>query len=157
MEVVCSVCQSPLLAGESITECPECGLTFHAECWQENMGCSAYGCRQVGILDPEAQAHVVQEVDPEAQAAEAAILAAHEQPRTPWEFLLLALSLLSLAIGAPTFGIPSLIVGIKAIHYLHNRPDCHKWAIVICVILSGIGFFAGAPAGWFWWYRIHLS
>lgn len=161
MEVVCSVCQCPLLSGETIIECPECGLTFHEECWTENKGCSAYGCKQVGILDPEVQAMAHAATQAPSDAAVEQALADHAQAQaeahTPWEYLLLALSLLSLAIAAPTFGIPSLAVGILAIRYLRKRNDCKRWAIVLCVVLSGIGFMGGAWSGWVWWYQINLN
>jgi|WetSurMetagenome_2_1015567.scaffolds.fasta_scaffold62990_2 hypothetical protein len=42
---VCSICQTAIVAGEPVLECPDCGLPFHQECWTENRGCSAYGCR----------------------------------------------------------------------------------------------------------------
>jgi hypothetical protein len=41
---LCSICQSDIIAGEQICYCPDCGLPFHHECWEENGGCSAYGC-----------------------------------------------------------------------------------------------------------------
>jgi hypothetical protein len=41
---MCSICQSTLIAGERILYCPECSLPFHVECWDENGGCSSYGC-----------------------------------------------------------------------------------------------------------------
>ena len=25
--------------------CPECGIPHHAECWEENGGCTTFGCR----------------------------------------------------------------------------------------------------------------
>jgi predicted RNA-binding Zn-ribbon protein involved in translation (DUF1610 family) len=40
----CSVCQSVIIAGERVVSCPDCGLPFHEECWEENGGCSQYGC-----------------------------------------------------------------------------------------------------------------
>ncbi len=40
----CSICQTVIVAGEHILYCPDCGLPFHHECWQENGGCSQYGC-----------------------------------------------------------------------------------------------------------------
>src|SRR5882724_11294773 len=43
-DVRCSICQCSFESGESRTSCPTCHLPFHAECWQENRGCSAYGC-----------------------------------------------------------------------------------------------------------------
>lgn len=49
-QALCSICQSFITDGEEIVTCPECDLPFHAECWQENMGCAAYGCPQVNVL-----------------------------------------------------------------------------------------------------------
>jgi hypothetical protein len=40
----CSICQTAIVAGEKVMQCPDCGLPFHDECWKENRGCSAYGC-----------------------------------------------------------------------------------------------------------------
>ncbi len=41
----CSICQSSILGGEQVLNCPSCSLVFHADCWSENRGCSAYGCK----------------------------------------------------------------------------------------------------------------
>ena len=42
---LCSICQTAVIAGEQVVSCPHCALPFHAECWNENQGCSAYGCK----------------------------------------------------------------------------------------------------------------
>jgi hypothetical protein len=42
---VCSICQTAVIAGEQVLRCPTCELPFHGECWTENGGCSAYGCK----------------------------------------------------------------------------------------------------------------
>ncbi|HLX62913.1 MAG TPA: RING finger protein [Planctomycetota bacterium] len=42
---LCSICQTAVITGEHIVFCPFCQLPFHAECWDENRGCSAYGCQ----------------------------------------------------------------------------------------------------------------
>jgi predicted RNA-binding Zn-ribbon protein involved in translation (DUF1610 family) len=42
---LCSICQTALISGERAVACPCCALPFHAECWDENGGCSAYGCQ----------------------------------------------------------------------------------------------------------------
>ena len=42
---LCSICQTNIIAGERIVYCPHCSLPFHVECWEENKGCSAYGCK----------------------------------------------------------------------------------------------------------------
>ncbi|MFC1479698.1 RING finger protein [Planctomycetota bacterium] len=41
----CSTCMSVFIAGEDTVRCPYCDLVFHADCWEENQGCSAYGCK----------------------------------------------------------------------------------------------------------------
>lgn len=41
----CSICLSVIISGEDVIQCPYCQLPFHAECWEENKGCSAYGCQ----------------------------------------------------------------------------------------------------------------
>jgi len=50
IQPMCSVCQCPIEDDESVRKCPDCHLPFHEECWQENLGCSAYGCPQVNAL-----------------------------------------------------------------------------------------------------------
>lgn len=42
---LCSICQTPIMAGERIVDCLHCALPFHTDCWKENRGCSAYGCK----------------------------------------------------------------------------------------------------------------
>lgn len=42
---LCSICQTTIIAGEETVLCPYCNLPFHGECWDENRGCSAYGCQ----------------------------------------------------------------------------------------------------------------
>jgi predicted RNA-binding Zn-ribbon protein involved in translation (DUF1610 family) len=41
---ICSICQTAVVTGELILVCPSCDLPFHQECWNENGGCSQYGC-----------------------------------------------------------------------------------------------------------------
>src|SRR5215218_4995660 len=48
----CSICQWQTNTEDQTTHCPACGLMFHTVCWQENCGCSAYGCAQVNVLAP---------------------------------------------------------------------------------------------------------
>ena len=44
---LCAICQTPMQEGEQLTACPQCGVSYHAECWEENGGCAIYGCAQV--------------------------------------------------------------------------------------------------------------
>ncbi len=47
--IICPICQFPLEEGDR-QECSECRLLYHKDCWQENFGCAAYGCRMVNCL-----------------------------------------------------------------------------------------------------------
>ncbi len=40
----CPYCQCEIDAGERSIVCPTCGIPHHEECWQENGGCTTYGC-----------------------------------------------------------------------------------------------------------------
>jgi predicted RNA-binding Zn-ribbon protein involved in translation (DUF1610 family) len=55
----CAVCQTDIVVGEEVVECPSCSLPYHAECWRENHGCAQYGCPSAPETikpDPSAQA-----------------------------------------------------------------------------------------------------
>jgi hypothetical protein len=123
----CGVCQSGIEPGESTTTCPDCGLTFHRDCWRENFGCSAYGCSQVNILLPPvateaAEAHnaadslAVSHDDEQLALAEAKAV-----KKIPTEFALLGASVLGLLIGAFTFGVPALASLVGALVYMKKR------------------------------------
>ncbi len=40
----CPYCQSKLKAGADFIVCSNCGTPHHKECWEENGGCTTYGC-----------------------------------------------------------------------------------------------------------------
>lgn len=58
----CSYCGADVLADESKTVCEACGLIFHAECWKENMGCTAYGCRMQNCLKAGPDLRIAEEM-----------------------------------------------------------------------------------------------
>ena len=41
--MICPYCQTGVKESEAKL-CPVCGMPHHAECWQENGGCTVYGC-----------------------------------------------------------------------------------------------------------------
>ena len=43
----CAICLSNLTPGEANVECPACRAPYHSDCWSDNGGCGAYGCRLV--------------------------------------------------------------------------------------------------------------
>jgi hypothetical protein len=130
----CGVCQSQIEPGESSTRCPSCGLTFHIDCWTENLGCSAYGCSQVNVLaPPTAEAGELDETPTDAAvplevieagangSASASANGAQDpalQPKIPPGHALLAASVASVLFGALTFGMPALAVLIACFIYV---------------------------------------
>lgn len=142
----CGVCHSPILVGEAQTACPSCNLKFHVECWQENYGCSAYGCLQVNALAPPP--------DPSAEAEPAIDDATMDiaAPRTPWEYLLLGLSALGALASAFSFGVVSLIMMIWSVVYLSRSrgdPDRKAGPVYGAIALSLIGVVGGPVVSYF--------
>jgi len=42
----CPFCQFPLKADSEAVECPSCKVPHHRECWEQNGGCTIFGCRE---------------------------------------------------------------------------------------------------------------
>jgi uncharacterized Zn finger protein (UPF0148 family) len=41
---LCPYCRFPLKYHETMVVCPACKVAHHADCWNENRGCTTYGC-----------------------------------------------------------------------------------------------------------------
>ncbi|MEO8211513.1 MAG: RING finger protein [bacterium] len=41
---ICPYCQSKIKKGADLVVCSHCGTPHHKECWDENSGCTTYGC-----------------------------------------------------------------------------------------------------------------
>lgn len=55
----CPYCQSPIKQSADIIICKDCGTPHHKECWDENKGCTTFGCRE----NPDVKKHSGQVVD----------------------------------------------------------------------------------------------
>ena len=156
-EALCGACQSPISLLEETYKCPECGVRFHAECWVENRGCSSYGCKQVGILDPhrdqpkaapvpEPAAETLLESAPEPHAA------AEATAPIEWDYLFLPVSLLAALLGVLSFGVPPLIVAGSIMFYrLGGRRIGHRRLLAVSLLLSLLAAVAGIGVSWYWW------
>jgi hypothetical protein len=133
---ICGVCQCPLEAAEGREVCPACALPFHADCWEQNYGCSAYGCSQVNALQPVRNAAVP------AAARPGALTAASPEP-FPWDFLLLGISVLALLASVFSFGVPSAVLALVALGSLFRK---RKKAVAV-LLLSLLVCLAGAIGG----------
>lgn len=40
----CPYCQFPIKQDSEVLQCPGCKVPHHRECWEENEGCTTFGC-----------------------------------------------------------------------------------------------------------------
>jgi len=155
----CSICQTAIRADEDQTACPSCHLTFHRQCWEENLGCGAYGCDQVNILAPQ------KETVPAATETEAAVPlsalsydpALNPPPAAfPWEPVLLALSFVAMALGALAYGLPSAIIQLWALAFLLIKKPRRKGMVIAALFVGLVGVLAGFVTSMFWWRQIRV-
>jgi hypothetical protein len=152
----CGVCQSSIAAHEESTTCPSCGLSFHAECWHENYGCSAYGCSQVNVLAP---AQVLDYSEPPADEVAAAETLDGAGPHgrsghVPWEFVLLAASVFAALLGAITFGVPSLMViaGSLALFARNGAGAARNKIVLLSAGLGVLGLVSGVAVSYLFYF-----
>ena len=43
---ICPFCKTEIKAGEAVKICPACGIPHHEGCWEENKGCTTFGCAE---------------------------------------------------------------------------------------------------------------
>jgi hypothetical protein len=156
---LCSICQSPLHPTEARHSCPDCGLTFHADCWTENRGCSAYGCPQVNALVAETGE---EEADEETiESAEGSTLSGlapdvASEP-IPWHLLLLAACGFSLLISMISFGVPSLLAAIATTVYILRTRSNHPAVAAFSLLLCAVGVLLGILVSAYFWYDVPFS
>lgn len=162
---ICAICQGPILQGDASRQCTSCSQIYHAECWNENRGCAAYGCPEVGSLDPAPAAEPVgapvtapaaapppaPELPIAAKTAEAPAHDYHGPPAFPWDFALLGGSVLGTIIGAFTFGIPALFVGIASAVYAVRQRDGRYGLATLCAVICLLGVACGIITSSFIW------
>jgi DNA-directed RNA polymerase subunit RPC12/RpoP len=158
---LCSICQTPIEPGEERTACPSCHLTFHAQCWQENLGCSAYGCDQVNILAPHEPIAAPDATDDMAQPpamADAAYdaLPVIEPVPFPWESILLALSFVAMGLGALAFGIPSAVVLVSGVVLMLIGKGRRRGMMIGALAVALVGGLAGYVTSKFWWQGVRV-
>ncbi len=146
---LCSICLSNVTTADEQHVCESCGAVYHDECWVENCGCAAYGCKQVNVLaedrDVTGTAAPVMEDD----------LAIEEDLKTPssvpWDAALVGASVVGSLLGLLLFGTLALIVAVASGAYLLRRRTA--W-VAAAVVISLIGFIAGVMVSGLWWLKI---
>lgn len=43
---ICPFCKTEIKEGDSVKVCPACGIPHHESCWEENHGCTTFGCSE---------------------------------------------------------------------------------------------------------------
>ena len=51
---ICPYCKTEIKEGEAVKVCPACGIAHHESCWEENHGCTTFGCSQQNSVQPQA-------------------------------------------------------------------------------------------------------
>ena len=150
----CGACQSPIDPTEQTTTCPSCSLTFHADCWAENYGCSAYGCAQVNVLLPKTEIAEAAPTDDSLPKSQIATEAANET-KLPKEYALLGGSVMGLLLGAFTFGVPALISLVAVLTYLKRRRGRRGIPRVVfaAAALAAVGVVVGLFVSYIWWLK----
>lgn len=157
VEEICCICQCPIELHDEMTVCDACGLPFHQECWGENLGCAAYGCRNVDALKQGAdisidgQALPLEEFDPLPYQVPAAQPVGSASEEMPWEFLFLAASVLAALVSIITCGFPSLMVAASACVYAAKMREPNFLILAAVWGVSGIAFLVGAVLSYFLW------
>jgi hypothetical protein len=154
----CGACQSEIAGGESVTTCPACGLTFHADCWTENLGCAAYGCSQVNALAPtkaepaEIRADETADADDDDPAPPVESIDDDDAPKATAAYALLAASVVGVVAGALTFGVPALLaLAADVVYLLRRKNDRAPRVVLAAALLALLGAAAGVVISYVWW------
>lgn len=43
---ICPFCKTEIQEGDAVKVCPACGIPHHESCWEENHGCTTFGCSE---------------------------------------------------------------------------------------------------------------
>lgn len=43
---ICPFCKTEIKEGDNVKVCPACGIPHHEGCWEENKGCTTFGCSE---------------------------------------------------------------------------------------------------------------
>jgi len=145
----CSICLSNVEGSDVRHTCESCGAVYHEECWAENCGCAAYGCKQVNVLaEDHAETGTAEPMTDEDFALDDEI----EKPSVvPWDAALVGAAVVGSLLGLLAFGALALITTVVSAAYLLRRQTA--W-VFVALVLSLIGFASGVLVSGLWWLKI---
>ncbi len=156
---ICGVCQCPIEDDEldERMTCDRCELPFHQECWEENLGCSAYGCENVNVLKVGADITI----DADAASSTAPRRGPPTAPRirppdnsqeVPWEYVCMGAAAILAPFSLVTFGLPSLLAGAcTAVVFINQGPRANVTALLVALLLSATGLVIGGVNSMLYW------
>jgi len=122
----CPYCRMPITEDDAIAECAACHTPHHQECWEENKGCTVFGCPEA----PEEEEKI--SVAPALTAARSTSgHAAAAQPppvqkkNAPGATSSLVWGILGFFICGPIFGIVAISNANKAKKLVQQQPDVY--------------------------------
>jgi TM2 domain-containing membrane protein YozV len=148
--VVCPYCRMPFdESGPPTIFCTACGVPHHEDCYQENGGCTVFGCARAPADDPKLQ---VSYSDLNAAAATAQVVSVPAQPQVRTTVTQLPSRYggpLGLSQPAPAERAPvaaALPAYAQPAHLARRQPKSRTTYIVLGVFLGAFGahnFYAG--------------
>lgn len=150
-DATCAICQCPLSLDEERTACVACGLPHHTDCWEQNLGCSAYGCSQVNALkvgpDIEIGSGVLNNPTQRLAQPQMSVDSALSETTSPWEFAILLVSVVCFLAGVVTYGVPCFLAGAVIVAFVFARDGQVNWialvpAGLICIVGVVIGIIS---------------
>ena len=164
VEEVCSICQTVIEEDDEVTICDACGLPFHEECWQENLGCSAYGCWNVNALKTGPDIKIENPLQaPRLEGTPDPMFKHRPRPTQPEpkkqpevqarEYLIMAACALAAVLSMLSYGLPSLMMIAMTIPVVRERSSHLPLTLpVTCFILSGLGVIFGLILSKLFWF-----
>ena len=150
----CAICQTSIEPSEETLPCPACGLVYHAECWQENYGCAAYGCTQVNALAPKIDIPAATTASESASASASDADDDAPAERLPWDFALLGAAALAMVASALSFGLPSLLAASGVAWRMRRTRGYRKPILVAAAVLCAVGIVGGIAVSRFWFTQV---
>lgn len=157
-QLVCSFCMCAIEDGDVKTVCEACDLPFHTDCWEFNLGCSAYGCKGHNILkkgpDVRIDPRTLRQPSPGGEEP-LWVLPAEPAQRGgafPKEYMYLLASVACFFLGLLFCGFPSLLcLPTGALCFLGPRRPRHYAALILGAVVCIAGLIAGVISSISFW------
>ncbi|PYV51382.1 MAG: hypothetical protein DMG92_04660 [Acidobacteria bacterium] len=151
---VCPYCRSPISTEEPVTTCEGCGTPHHTDCYDENGGCTIFGCSRAPAEEPKLTVSTPELVSVPHAATAAAVQPALAPPPSPGgssETSLEELRRISSQVVPSMFSLfesetPSVPVASEPEPVPEGQPKNRTTFIVLGALLGALGahnFYAG--------------